>query len=152
MSALECIVGSAAAVAHAYFLYNGYTTIASGQDDLSKLDWVTPSILPVFYLAMIYGGNAMMSGRKPFSMKASMSIYNLYATLLSAAMMLLLGRELLATSWSSKFDRSAVPPAAAAALWLNYQSKFIEYFDTIFMVLRCKREQITVSCVRRGQK
>lgn len=146
MSGLECIIATGAAVAHGWFVYNGYQSIASGADDSSTVSWLAPVALPCAYLTVVFGGNALMAGRKPFSCKASMAIYNVYATCLSAVMLVLLGAQLvkgLPSMWTQPWDTPNASAAIKAAVWLNYQSKYVEYFDTFFMVLRAKREQVT---------
>lgn len=42
----------------------------------------------------------------------------------------------------SQVDRSATGSLLAWGLWVNYQSKFLEFFDTLFMLLRNKPSSI----------
>jgi len=142
MGAIECTVATAAAVAHGVFLWRGYHALASGAARVGDVSSFIPFLFPVLYVASVYVGNALMAGRKEMSCKASMAIYNLYAAGLSIVMAYLLGREVLERGLST-FTARGTTPALTAAIWVHYHSKFIEYMDTLFMVLRKKKEQIT---------
>ena len=103
--------------------------------------WV-PVVLPLLYLVSIYFLTQWMEKREAFSMKGVMAVYNCYSTALSAFMCYFLLRELtsvpMAAMWTSK--PLGVP---SAIFWIAYQSKFIEYTDTIIFVLRKKKDQVT---------
>lgn len=143
MGAIECTVATAAAVAHGVFVYRGYTSLASGASTLADVSPIAPFVWPCVYVAGVFAGNALMASRKEMACKASMAIYNLYATGLSAVMFALFAREIGAAGLAGTFTSRANSPALTAVIWVAYQSKFIEYFDTLFMVLRKKQKQIS---------
>lgn len=54
----------------------------------------------------------------------------MFVVLLATTLVAGLHPMTLAVDWSSKSK------LLAWGLWVNYQSKFVEYFDTLFMLLR----------------
>lgn len=131
--------------------YNSLTL----KSDMRTNQWLLvhspwPTIcLCVLYLIGINVGQRIMAHRKPFDLKVPMVLYNLSLVLLSAYMVY----ELLMSSWlvpdfklgCALVDSSDSPTSLrlAAVVWWYYFSKFIEFADTTFFVLRKKTNQIT---------
>ena len=85
-----------------------------------------------------------MKDRQPIELKAAMQVYNVYETLLSALMLYMFVTELIGKNvFTMRVDNSRSGARLAMAIWLSYQSKFIEYADTFFMVTRKKFDQVT---------
>jgi hypothetical protein len=83
----------------------------------------------------------------PFALPGVMAAYNAYATLLSGAMFALFvaqfarhtpGLALLTYRLPLDAQGDAALRLWAAAMWVNYQSKYVEYADTLIAVLRGK--------------
>ena len=167
MEYLEIALTTAACAWHASFLLAGYRDVAAhGIEGALRSPLLSfaelrvgtsypalPLTGPLFYLAAVYLLSWFMSwrtagGRAPFfSLSGVMLVYNAYATLLSGAMFALFLQQFAAhTTWGSlltyKLD-PATTRAWAAVMWVNYQSKYIEYADTLVAVLRGKKEQVS---------
>jgi hypothetical protein len=164
---VEAALTACACAAHAAYLLQGYSLVASEGMAAGLRDPVlsflqlrigTSSALPAipvtgpaFYLAAVYALSWYMGSRPrdaaPFALPGVMAAYNAYATLLSGAMFALFvaqfaqhtpGLALL----TYRLPRDA-PRLWAAAMWVNYQSKYIEYADTLIAVLRGKTDQVS---------
>jgi hypothetical protein len=143
------VVPTALAVGHAYAMYTEYVRMVGKDDPLADMPdaWTTPAVASVLYLVSVFAGKAVMSKvAKPFVLKEAMNVYNLYLTLLSAAMFMGIASETIFAGepiWTLLVDRSARKSKLAFWLWVNMQSKFLEFADTLFMVLRRKFDQIS---------
>lgn len=146
MKVANFIVPVAAACGHAYFLYHKYqsVSVASDVSDISLVWEVCPAI--VGYLLMIFLGRYIMANRKPFEAKEAMIVYNIYITLLSAFMGIGFFMGTIASGWNIFTMPVQQGPAGrfiGFLMWMNYNSKFVEFFDTFWMVIRKKDKQIS---------
>jgi len=134
------------AAGHAYFLYDAYLQMVGKPDATNgTVNPYVPFGLAGLYLLLVPLGMKVMAGREAFDLKQAMHVYNLYTAGLSAVMAVVIFKEsvLKGPIWAVHVDRSARGSLLAYMLWVNYQSKFLEYFDTLFMILRKKFNQVT---------
>ncbi|XP_065178899.1 very long chain fatty acid elongase 4-like [Sycon ciliatum] len=100
------------------------------------------------YLAMVFIGPKLMAPFKPFQLRVTLVIYNLFLTLLSLYMCVEFVLSVIdgGLNWGCSAVDYA-PTAAATRLarvcWVYYVSKVVEFFDTLFFILRKKQEQIS---------
>ncbi|XP_074109982.1 very long chain fatty acid elongase AAEL008004-like [Cotesia typhae] len=112
------------------------------------------SPLPTLAICIFYGyfskviGPKLMENRKPFSLRRTMIIYNLFQVIFSSWLFY----EALASGWWNDYsfrcqpvDYSTRPKAMrmARGCWWYYMSKFTEFLDTFFFILRKKNNQIS---------
>lgn len=92
------------------------------------------------YLSTIYTIRKVMANRGEFQLKNAMRVYNLAQVLLCGYMCYGLVRNPF-----TNFFRVNTPYAQDAEyfLFVHYLSKWLDYFDTVFMCLRKKDRQIT---------
>merc|ERR1712071_734010 len=100
------------------------------------------------YLLVVYYGRGWMKNRKPFSLRYILVPYNLSMCLLN----FYIGLELAVTQYRRQYSWLCQPVnysddpdeiRIAAALWWYYISRLVEMMDTIFLVLRKKKHQLT---------
>ena len=127
---------------------NHYPLISSGP-------WPTLAITAGYLYFVKVAGPAFMKSRGPLNVKPAMIYYNLLLVGLSAWMALeaLLASNFMLNSWSCSASQRIVSSKepheellfnrGAFFLWVFFFSKFLEFSDTIFMVLRKKDNQIT---------
>nr|WNR62021.1 elongation of very long chain fatty acids protein elovl-like [Platynereis dumerilii] len=119
-------------------------------DDYPLMDSPTPSFVlcGLYVLFVTKIGPAFMENRKPFEIRNIMAIYNFVMVVLSGY----LCYEFAAAGWFAGYslgcqpvDYSTSPQAVRMVriCWLFYFSKFVEFFDTIFFVLRKKYNQVS---------
>lgn len=108
----------------------------------------TLSLCLAYLLFVKFVGPKMMANRKPMELRLPMIIYNFAMVLLNGYMFIMFGVH----GWFGKYDFRCQPvdmsnsPDAIGMIdigWLFYFSKFVEFLDTIFFVLRKKNGQIT---------
>lgn len=132
-----------------------WNDLAANHTDPRTADWfMMSSPIPTFALCFTYPfaillGKKLMSYRKePFSINNILIIYNFCMVTLSAYMVY----EFLMAGWLFDYslgcqpvDYSNTPEAIriSSVGWWFFVSKFIEFLDTIFFVLRKKNNQIT---------
>ena len=159
---VEFLLSAAACVFHALFLHRNYTAILTDGISGALLGsqpynhflelrvgsaLAVPVALPAAYLAFVYFGAWLLpliftSKEKYPKLAGAADAYNLYSAGLSAVMTFLFVREFLGWGVSSgnpftlRYSAARHGNAWAAALWLNYQSKFIEYADTAFILFK----------------
>uniref|UniRef100_A0A0A9W4J9 Elongation of very long chain fatty acids protein n=1 Tax=Lygus hesperus TaxID=30085 RepID=A0A0A9W4J9_LYGHE len=118
-------------------------------------DWLLMSgPLPTILLCLTYVfvvkylGPKLMEKRKPFELRKTLIVYNASLVALSAWMVY----EALTFGWFNGYSFKCQPcdfansPNAlrmARVVWWYYFSKFIEFLDTIFFVMRKKDNQIS---------
>jgi hypothetical protein len=142
------VIPTALAGAHVYAMYTQYERMVGVDDPLKGAEtwWTTPAAASTLYLVGVYAGKRIMESRKAFDLKPAMDVYNAYLCLLSLAMFLGLVRDTLWAGepiWTLAVNRGAEKSALAFWMWVNMQSKYLEFMDTLFMILRKKNEQIS---------
>lgn len=103
----------------------------------------------IIYLVFVkYLGPNFMAHRKAYNLRSAMIIYNFSLVILNAYLFWKFGVH----GWFGKYDIRCQPVDTSNSVdglamvftgWLFYISKFIEFLDTIFFVLRKKDNQIT---------
>lgn len=112
------------------------------------------SPFPTLCICLFYGyfsrvlGPKLMENRKPFQLRKVLIVYNLFQTLFSFWIFY----EYMASGWGVNYslrcqpvDYSTSPLAMrmARTCWWYYISKFTEFFDTFFFILRKKYNQVS---------
>lgn len=112
------------------------------------------SPLPTLAICVSYAyvvkrlGPRLMENRKPFSLRRTLIAYNLFQTVFSAWIFY----EYLQSGWWGSYSFRCQPvdytdsPMAmrmARTCWWYYFSKFTEFFDTFFFVLRKKNDHVS---------
>ncbi|XP_064400005.1 very long chain fatty acid elongase 4-like [Halichondria panicea] len=109
--------------------------------------WPTVALCSA-YLLVCFVGPKIMAGREPFQLKPLIMLYNLCMVAYS----LYVTVELFLTSKALGFNyicdplhynTDSISMRLAAAIWLFYFSKLIEFLDTAFFILRKKSNQVT---------
>ncbi|KAJ9590191.1 hypothetical protein L9F63_016680 [Diploptera punctata] len=120
-------------------------------NDWPLMDSPIPTVMIVgFYLYMVLiAGPRFMANRKPFQLNTTLIVYNAIQVIFSCLMLWehLMSGWLLDYSYKCQpVDYSHNPTAVRMAnlCWWYYLSKFTEFMDTIFFVLRKKDNQVTV--------
>lgn len=112
----------------------------------SPLPTISLCIAYLLFIRVI--GPNMMTGRKAFVLRLPMILYNFSMVLLNGYLFWFFGIY----GWFGKYDfkcqpvdRSNRPDALQMVRlgWIFYISKFIEFLDTIFFVLRKKDSQVS---------
>ena len=92
------------------------------------------------YLVIIFGLRALLKGAKPLNVKYPMMLYNIIQVIASSAMTIGLAPYLLnyVFNLNGKFN-------ATIEFWVlfHYCTKFLDMFDSLFMVLRQKDDQLS---------
>ncbi|EGC38932.1 hypothetical protein DICPUDRAFT_27790 [Dictyostelium purpureum] len=105
-------------------------------------------ILILGYYLFIFLGRKIMKNQKPFELKYPLIIHNAICFLMSVYMVIEIAYQAYSNDYKlicNPVDYSEKGTGMAKVLWLFFFSKFIELMDTVFMVLRKKDNQITVS-------
>ncbi|XP_050453499.1 elongation of very long chain fatty acids protein AAEL008004 [Cataglyphis hispanica] len=132
-----------------------YTEILTTVSDPRVNDWpLMDSPIPTFLIVLlyIYGvvifGPRMMANRKPYKLRSVLIVYNAFQVVFSLGMLY----EHLMSGWLLDYSYKCQPvdyshnPSAlrmANLCWWYFISKFTEFADTIFFVLRKKDSQVT---------
>ncbi|CAH0407824.1 unnamed protein product [Chilo suppressalis] len=136
-------------------ILNWYTDLMDNKGDPRVKDWpMTSSPLPTLAICVTYAycarilGPQLMANRKPFELRNILIFYNLAQTLFSAWIFY----EYLMSGWWGQYNftcqlvdysRSPMAMRMANTCWWYYFSKFTEFFDTLFFVLRKKNEHVS---------
>ncbi|KAI5750465.1 hypothetical protein M8J76_015763 [Diaphorina citri] len=132
-----------------------YHFIMDKQSDPRVNDWsMMSSPFPTLFICLGYVyfsrvlGPKLMENRKPFQLRKVLIVYNLFQTLFSAWIFY----EYMASGWGGYYslrcqpvDYSTNPMAMrmARTCWWYYFSKFTEFFDTFFFIMRKKYNQVS---------
>jgi len=136
-------------------VFHWYTDLIHNKSDPRTRGWfMIDSPWPTFFVCLSYAyfskvlGPAIMENRKPFNLRKLLVVYNLLQTLFSAWIFY----EYLMSGWWGDYslrcqpvDYSYSPMALrmCATCWWYYFSKFTEFFDTLFFILRKKNEHVS---------
>ena len=146
MALAGVVLPVAVAAGHAAYTYWGYTVIVGRDDPLAGISYVPSLALAVAYVVAVAAGRRAMRRRPALDPHFAMQIYNVYEAALSLYMTWLFVSETYLAGrspFAAPVDRSVAGSRLAFALWVNYNSKFTEFADTLFMVLRKKDVQIS---------
>ena len=96
------------------------------------------------YYVIIFGGRFALRNTKPFKLNGSFQIHNLFLTSLSMTLLVLMVEQLVPMIsehglYFAICDIGAWTQPMVTLYYLNYIVKFIEFTDTIFLVLKHKK-------------
>nr|QXU64614.1 fatty acid elongase 3 [Blattella germanica] len=136
-------------------LVDGYHDLMDNKSDPRVNDWfLMSSPFPTLAICLSYAyfvkrlGPKIMENRKPMDLRNVLIVYNLVQVIFSAWLFY----ESLAAGWFNHYSYRCQPvdysnhPRAlrmARGCWWYYFSKFTEFMDTIFFVLRKKNDHIS---------
>ncbi|CAG2055312.1 unnamed protein product [Timema podura] len=136
-------------------IIDGYHDLMENKSDPRVNDWfLMASPFPTMFLCLGYVyfskvvGPKLMEHRKPMDLRYVLIIYNLVQVIFSAWLFY----ECLCSGWMTHYSYRCQPvdysfsPIAlrmAKGCWWYYISKFIEFLDTIFFVLRKKNDHLS---------
>ncbi|XP_020899600.1 elongation of very long chain fatty acids protein 4 isoform X1 [Exaiptasia diaphana] len=110
--------------------------------------WPTLCLMTL-YLIIVKVGPKLMENRKPWELKEVLVVYNFGLVLLSAYMLYEFIASILSMPdfnlWCEivKYEDDPRLLRLARVIYIYYLSKFVEYFDTFFFILRKKNNQVT---------
>ncbi|WZN65006.1 fatty acid elongase [Chloropicon roscoffensis] len=113
-------------------------------------DLTVPVAGTVFYLLLVTVGPKIMARKKAYVLKDAMIAYNAYQVLYNTWCCYGFVREVMGNGYANKLHWWGNAPETIGSnfglgffIWLHYNNKYLEFFDTIFMVLRKKNEQLS---------
>jgi len=137
-------------------IYDWYRDLMDNKSDPRVKDWaMMSSPFPTIALCIFYAyfnkslAPKFMANRKPFDLRKTLVIYNLFQTLFSAWIFY----EYLRSGWWGHYSFKCQPVdysnselalRMAATCWWYYIAKFTEFFDTVFFNLRKKTEHVSI--------
>lgn len=101
------------------------------------------------YLAIVFIGQRWMRTRKPYELRTPMFIYNIILVtingyfLFESLLWINFGLRLFDFKFPSSQDRSTNAMHIVHMFYYYQWTKFIDYFDTFFFILRKKDRQLT---------
>ncbi|XP_037806325.1 elongation of very long chain fatty acids protein [Lucilia sericata] len=136
-------------------MYDWYRDLMDNKSDPRVKDWfMMSSPVPTFLLCVFYAyfskslGPKLMAKRKALDLRQILVWYNLFQTIFSAWIFY----EYLMSGWWGHYNFRCQPvdysnnPLAlrmARVCWWYYISKFTEFFDTLFFILRKKTQHVS---------
>jgi elongation of very long chain fatty acids protein 4 len=113
-------------------------------------DLKTPIAGSLFYILLVTVGPKLMMDRKPFVLKHAMMAYNAYQVVYNTWCCYGFVREVSGMGYANKMNvwgnyvgDIGNTFGLGFFVWLHYNNKYLEFFDSIFMVLRKKSEQLS---------
>ena len=111
---------------------------------LSSPYTVFPAV--IVYYTVIFGGNALMKkfNVKPFVLNGLFQLHNLFLTTLSLILFLSLVEQLISQIYYNGLfyaicNENAWTQKMVVLYYLNYLTKYVEFIDTVFLVLKQKK-------------
>ena len=102
------------------------------------------------YIFIVYAGGMFMKNRKPMELRTPMLVYNVsmvvinFYFLIDSLIWIQFGYRLMEFRFPSPHDRSPQAMHIVNMFYYYQWTKFIDFFDTFFFVLRKKSKQLTV--------
>jgi len=96
------------------------------------------------YYIVIFGGREIMRNRPAFKLKTPFIIHNFYLTAISGTLLALLLEQLIPEIYHNGIFHAICNPAGGwtnklvLLYYLNYLTKYVEFVDTVFLVLKKK--------------
>jgi hypothetical protein len=154
-------------VQHAWYVARSYERIVGKEDPLSwfeREEWELAHALPAVYVGLVVLSLIVLKPRtvvetgrdgreraQPFvDARLARAIYNAYQVALNSVMVASIAGGVLQVvggDWRGVFlfgpSRSREASLLAFGIFLHYNNKFLEYFDTFFMVLSASWRQVS---------
>ncbi|KAL6947288.1 Fatty acyl-CoA elongase/Polyunsaturated fatty acid specific elongation enzyme [Hanseniaspora vineae] len=113
-----------------------------GETPLATFSVVAGAI--VTYYVTIFGGRYVLQNSKPFVLKRVSQIHNLFLTALSGTLLVLFIEQLVPMVYRHGLyyaicDQGAWTQPMVCLYYLNYLTKFVEFTDTVLLVLKHKK-------------
>jgi len=114
------------------------------------MDSILPTVLlTLTYLLILQIGPKLMKNRAAFEMRSAMMVYNLFQTVYSAWVFAGGAKYYLTGVYSLvcqpvDYSNNTLAVQALAICWWFYMSKFIDFMDSFFFVLRKKDSQLSM--------
>jgi len=110
--------------------------------------WPTFILCSIYYWIVRFGGISFMKDKPAYECRAAMFVYNVFQTFFSLWIFSRLGGYWLTGkySWTCQpvdYSNSADGLNAANIVWWYFFSKFTDFMDSFFMVLKKKNNQLT---------
>jgi len=137
------------------YFYLGWQDLMDNKSDPRTTNWLlmsSPFPTVAFCLMYVYVvkviGPKLMENRKPFQLKGVMLVYNFVQVVFS----FWLFYENCVSGWLTgysyrcqpvDYSRSPIAMRMARIVWWYFISKFVEFLDTIFFIMRKKYEQVS---------
>lgn len=116
----------------------------AGETPLSTIEEVFPAI--ALYYLVIFGGRAVINklGIRPFVLNGLFQLHNLFLTTLSLTLLVSIMEQLFPQIWKHGLfyaicDERAWTREMVVLYYMNYLTKFVEFVDTVFLVLKQKK-------------
>lgn len=109
------------------------------------LSELKPVLYTIFaYYIIVWGGQALLKKTKPFKLDILAKIHNLFLTLASLFLLILMIEQLIPMIKSNGIfysicNEKAWSKEMVTLYYINYIVKFIEFIDTFFLVLKHKK-------------
>uniref|UniRef100_A0A336MNH3 Elongation of very long chain fatty acids protein n=1 Tax=Culicoides sonorensis TaxID=179676 RepID=A0A336MNH3_CULSO len=135
--------------------YNFWDDLMNNKSDPRTRDWpLMSSPLPTIAICLSYAyfvkilGPRLMENRKPFELRKVLIVYNAIQVIFSTWLFYeaCLAGWLTGYSWRCQqvdYSYSETALRTAAGCWWYYFSKFTEFFDTFFFVMRKRYDQVS---------
>jgi len=136
-------------------LYDGWRDLMDNKSDQRTTNWfLMESPLPTIVICLTYAyfvkvlGPKLMENRKPFKLRKVLIVYNFIQVLFS----LWLFYSAAFSGWLVGYNyrcqpvdnsKSAIAMRMAEGCWWYFFSKFTEFFDTFFFVMRKRYDQVS---------
>lgn len=96
------------------------------------------------YYVVIFGGQSLLRDTKPLTLNFLVKVHNLFLTILSFILFVLMTEQVIPMIIKKGIVYSVCDPEAwtqplVTLYYLNYIVKFIEFIDTVFLVLKHKK-------------
>ncbi|KAH8810767.1 GNS1/SUR4 family-domain-containing protein [Xylogone sp. PMI_703] len=96
------------------------------------------------YYVLIFGGRKIMEGRPAFKLQRAFMVHNFYLTVISSGLLALFLEQLIPSLWKAGVfcnicrTEYGWTNRLEVLYYLNYLTKYLEFLDTCFLVLRKK--------------
>uniref|UniRef100_A0A7S2ANA5 Very-long-chain 3-oxoacyl-CoA synthase n=1 Tax=Pycnococcus provasolii TaxID=41880 RepID=A0A7S2ANA5_9CHLO len=133
-----------------HVLTSMHTALPSEPHPFSSTLLLWPVAGTLGYLAILAMGNKYMASRPEMDIKHHMFTYNVYQVVLNVWTVVEMIREINRqgytsmnniAAWGTAVDRTANGWRLGMLIYVHYVNKYVEMFDTYFMVMRKKTEQ-----------
>lgn len=96
------------------------------------------------YYIVIFGGRFLLRNSEPFKLNVLFRLHNLFLTLGSFSLLMLIVEQLIPIIWRHGLyyaicDIGAWTQPLVTLYYINYIFKFVEFIDTVFLVLKKKK-------------
>lgn len=134
------------ATGYTAFLWTVWKSVEGTHNPFGACSVITPIVMTALYLLMVFTGPKLMGSSPAWDPKEFILVYNFFQSALNLWIVLAFLYQVIMyepSFWLFGYDLSSNKVFLGFIIWVHYNNKYIEFLDSVFMIVRKKDSQLS---------